>query len=256
MEEYPFLMQRLEKLEDCHNALCDALQDVNTGGVINSKRIGELLQGARLKGDDNSFDTRMSGGGLTRTWLLSDDKMLTLKDDNNDTREVKRTSLHMKGAKDEQRTEGTDVVDDSRVRDRATYSSTVDEVMAQVDETLRNSKAFGNPSRGLVYDLLRPIISKLVAECDALKEDVKTQGTVWLEMQKRAERAEAEASKWETTAMCEKSRREKAEAELVDVKLERCVLRDATVDEVASALEEYGHYSVALVVRKMKEGQG
>jgi hypothetical protein len=95
-----------------------------------------------------------------------------------------------------------------------------------------------------------------VAECDALKEDVKTQGTVWLEMQKLAERAEAEASKWETTAMCEKSRREKAEAELVDVKLERCVLRDATVDEVASALEEYGHYSVALVVRKMKEGQG
>jgi hypothetical protein len=162
----------------------------------------------------------------------------------------------MKGAKDEQRTEGTDVVDDSRVRDRATYSSTVDEVMAQVDETLRFSGAFGNPSRVLVNDFLRPIISKLVAECDALKEDVKTQGTVWLEMQKRAERAEAEASKWETTAMCEKSRREKAEAELVDVKLERCVLRDATVDEVASALEEYGHYSVALVVRKMKEGQG
>ena len=250
MEEYPFLMRRLEKLEDAHNALCDAVDGVATrifGGQTT------LVDNARLKGEDNS---NMTGGDMRPNQNAPDDEMLTLKDDNNDTGEVKRTSLHMKGAKDEQRTEGTDVVDDSRVRDRATYSSTVDEVMAQVDETLRFSGAFGNPSRVLVNDFLRPIISKLVAECDALKEDVKTQGTVWLEMQKRAQLAEVEASKWETTAMCEKSRREKAEAELVDVKLERCVLRDATVDEVASALEEYGHYSVALVVRKMKEGQG
>ena len=241
------MMQRIEKLEQLHDALCDAVMtfaawEYMSLGDASCNALHQMVDEARLKGDG---------------YKLTDEEIDRLtKDDNNDTGEVKRTSLHMKGVKDEQRTEGTDVVDDSRVRDRATYSSTVDEVMAQVDETLRNSKAFGNPSRGLVNDFLRPIISKLVAECDALKEDVKTQGTVWLEMQKRAERAEAEASKWETTAMCEKSRREKAEAELVDVKLERCVLRDATVDEVASALEEYGHYSVALVVRKMKEGQG
>jgi hypothetical protein len=237
----------INELTKAHNALCDAVQDIASYTMLQSTLFTH--QDARIA----VAKARIKGDG----YKLTDEEIDRLtKDDNNDTREVKRTSLHMKGAKDEQRTEGTDVVDDSRVRDRATYSSTVDEVMAQVDETLRGSIAFGNPSRGLVYDFLRPIISKLVAECDALKEDVKTQGTVWLEMQKRAERAEAEASKWETTAMCEKSRREKAEAELVDVKLERCVLRDATVDEVASALEEYGHYSVALVVRKMKEGQG
>jgi hypothetical protein len=242
------MMQRIEKLEQLHDALCDAVQDIASYTMLQST-LFKAHQDARIA----VAKARIKGDG----YKLTDEEIDRLtKDDNNDTREVKRTSLHMKGAKDEQRTEGTDVVDDSRVRDRATYSSTVDEVMAQVDETLRFSGAFGNPSRVLVNDFLRPIISKLVAECDALKEDVKTQGTVWLEMQKRAERAEAEASKWETTAMCEKSRREKAEAELVDVKLERCVLRDATVDEVASALEEYGHYSVALVVRKMKEGQG
>jgi hypothetical protein len=237
----------INELTKAHNALCDAVQDIASYTMLQSTLFTH--QDARIA----VAKARIKGDG----YKLTDEEIDRLtKDDNNDTGEVKRTSLHMKGAKDEQRTEGTDVVDDSRVRDRATYSSTVDEVMAQVDETLRFSGAFGNPSRVLVNDFLRPIISKLVAECDALKEDVKTQGTVWLEMQKRAERAEAEASKWETTAMCEKSRREKAEAELVDVKLERCVLRDATVDEVASALEEYGHYSVALVVRKMKEGQG
>jgi hypothetical protein len=241
------MMQRIEKLEQLHDALCDAVQDIASYTMLQSTLFTH--QDARIA----VAKARIKGDG----YKLTDEEIDRLtKDDNNDTGEVKRTSLHMKGAKDEQGTEGTDVVDDSRVRDRATYSSTVDEVMAQVDETLRFSGAFGNPSRVLVNDFLRPIISKLVAECDALKEDVKTQGTVWLEMQKRAERAEAEASKWETTAMCEKSRREKAEAEVVDVKLERCVLRDATVDEVASALEEYGHYSVALVVRKMKEGQG
>jgi hypothetical protein len=71
--------------------------------------------------------------------------MLTLKDDNNDTREVKRTSLHMKGAKDEA-TLWTDisrqcsVVDDSRdaVTGRELIVSTVDEVMAQVDAVERS----------------------------------------------------------------------------------------------------------------------
>jgi hypothetical protein len=99
------------------------------------------------------------------------------------------------------------------------------------------------------YDFMRPIISQLV-------HSKKNSIDAYNEINAQCVHAKAEASKWETTAMCEKSRREKAEAEVVDVKLERCVLRDATVDEVASALEEYGHYSVALVVRKMKEGQG
>ena len=228
------MMQRIEKLEQLHDALCDAVQDIASYTMLQSTLFTH--QDARIA----VAKARIKGDG----YKLTDEEIDRLtKDDNNDTGEVKRTSLHMKGAKDEQGTEGTDVVDDSRVRDRATYSSTVDEVMDSI------RKAGGRYKDGGYYDFMCPIISQLV-------HSKKNSIDAYNEINAQCVHAKAEASKWETTAMCEKSRREKAEAELVDVKLERCVLRDATVDEVASALEEYGHYSVALVVRKMKEGQG
>ena len=81
-------------------------------------------------------------------------------------------------------------------------------------------------------EIANETIQRLEAENDALKEDVKTQGTVWFEMQKLAERAEAKASKWETTAMREKSRREKVEAKVTAMK---GVVEAVSVEKMAEA---------------------
>ena len=282
------MMQRIEKLEQLHDALCDAVQDIASYTMLQSTLFTH--QDARIA----VAKARIKGDG----YKLTDEEIDRLtKDDNNDTGEVKRTSLHMKGAKDDDtsdRRNSCDVVDSGRSvvgaaqrgatngggveavgsdstggdngdgdtvdneimvctkngpvpsilnYDRGDVDDTVDEVMVELQSILCDAlRVTAGDELGFYLAQMRPIVSKLVgevshdkkvvaywfakhedlyqtfcdvvAERDAMKEDVKTQGAVWLEMQKRAQLAEVEASKWETTAMCEKSRREKAEAEV------------------------------------------